>query len=144
VYKPVYEDPEIALNLTVGPPKPISNPANIIIYNDLLMVNIKGEGFHVIDNRNPSLPIPLFFVNVPGNQNVSIKEGVLYADNYSDIVAFRITTDLQLEVLDRLENVMNNQEYPPFRDVYFECVDPERGVVIDWILSDNSNAECYR
>ncbi len=144
IYVPVYGDPATAKEISIGDPKPISDPAKIFVYQDYLMVNIRNEGFHVIDNSIPTLPRPLFFINVPGNQDVAIKDGVIYADNYSDIVAFIIDDNQQLQVVSRLENVMNNQLYPPFTNVYFECVDPSKGVVIDWVKADIPTPDCYR
>jgi hypothetical protein len=144
IYVPVYANPDSVLKVSVSPAKQISNPAKIFTYNNFLIVNIKYEGFHVIDNSNPAVPLPLFFVDVPGNQDVSIKDGVIFADNYNDVVAFRITESGEVEIVKRLSNVMNNQEYPPFRDVYFECVDTSKGIVVDWVESNIPNPQCYR
>ncbi|MFT4739039.1 MAG: hypothetical protein ACI92W_003165 [Paraglaciecola sp.] len=144
VYEPVYADPATSFQIIAAPTKPIINPAKIFTYEDFLIVNIKGEGFHVINNIDPSFPVPLFFINVPGSNDVAIKDGYIYTDNYSDIVAFRITENQEVETLKRLSNVMNNQEYPPLRGVYFECVDLTKGVVIDWVISNKDNVKCYR
>ena len=69
---------------------------------------------------------------------------MIYADNYDDIVAFIIDDNRQLQVIKRLENVMNTQLYPPHINVYFECADPSKGVVVDWILADIPTPDCYR
>ncbi|MDH5608697.1 MAG: hypothetical protein OEY56_04400 [Cyclobacteriaceae bacterium] len=144
VYAPVYASRESALTLTVSPAKPISKPANIFTYQQYLMVNIPNEGFHVIDNTNPAQPHQLYFVNIPGNTNLAIKDGYLYVDNYADVVAFTLNDQKELQILGRLSNIMDNQLYPPYRDVYFECVDTTKGVVVDWVKSNNRNVECYR
>jgi hypothetical protein len=144
VYVPVYADDSIAHTISIETARSIVDPAKIFIYQDYLMVNIKGEGFHVIDNSNPSAPQPLFFISVPGSNDVAIKDGYIYTDNYGDIVAFTIDENQEIQILKRLEEVMNNQLYPPMRDVYFECVDEAKGIVIDWVISDGKTANCYR
>jgi hypothetical protein len=144
VYVPVYLPEESALQISTGPSMPIENPGKIFLYQDFLMVNIPGQGFHVIDNANPAAPQPLFFINVPGSRDVAIKDGYIYADNYADIVVFTIDENREVQVIKRLKDIMNNQLYPPFRDVYFECVDPSKGIVVDWVISDNKQVSCYR
>jgi hypothetical protein len=144
VYIPVYGDSSEAFNITVETAKNIVNPAKIFTYNKFLIVNIENEGFHVIDNSNPVLPRPLFFIKVPGSRDIAIKDGKIFTDNYSDLVAFSIDENDEVIIDSRISNVMNNQLFPPFRGVYFECVDPEMGIVIDWERGESENANCYR
>lgn len=144
VYAPVYVTTEEAHAIVKGPAKPVARAGKIVIYQNFLLINAPGEGFHVIDNTNPAIPRPLFFVHVPGSNDVALKEGILFVDNYSDIVALRITENEELEQVERLGNVMNNQEYPPFSNVYFECIDKSKGIVASWVLSSDRDVKCYR
>lgn len=144
VYIPVYGEKETAFEIKVEEAKQIVSPGKIFTYNQFLVVNIHNEGFHVIDNSNPRIPRHLFFIRVPGSNDVAIKDGMIFSDNYSDIVAFRITEEGDVEVVERISDVMNNQLFPPRRNVYFECVDPEKGIVIDWVQGKSDNANCYR
>jgi len=143
-YVPVYSNSEDILQLNKVPAKQIEKPSKIFTYNNFLIVNIKNEGFHVIDNSNPARPQNLFFVEVPGNNDVAIKNGVIYADNYRDIVAFTIEENGELQLLERLENIINTNDFPPFTNVYFECPDPSKGIIIDWVLGNVENPKCYR
>jgi len=144
VYVPVYGDAESLLKIGKQPPRAIERPAKIFTYGKYLIVNIRDEGFHVIDNEDPSRPNNLFFVEVPGNNDVAIKNGVIYADNYRDIVAFTITSGGEIVVEERLENVIEANSFPPFLNVYFECPDPAKGLVIDWVLGNVDDPKCYR
>ncbi|MFY0688175.1 MAG: hypothetical protein JXQ90_13470 [Cyclobacteriaceae bacterium] len=144
VYAPVYALAEVVYDISISEAKPIENPSKIFTYRNFLMINIKDEGIHVIDNSLPSSPQQLFFINIPGNNDVSVKDGVLYADNYNDIVAFQIDSNHEVEILERLAGVMNNRSYPPHAGVYFKCVDPSKGVVVDWVKVDDQIANCYR
>jgi hypothetical protein len=144
VYVPIYASEEEAHEITVSAARPIENPGKIFLYQDYLIVNSPGKGFHVIDNSRPIAPTPLFFINVPGSNDVAIKDGYIYTDNYSDIVVFTIEQNENVQIIERMEDIMNNQLYPPYRNVYFECVDESKGVVIDWVLADDVQVNCYR
>ncbi len=69
-------------------PRDIEDNGRIILYKHLLMINDPGIGFHVFDNRDPSDPKALGFMRVPGNYDLTIKDDVLYADSYIDLIAF--------------------------------------------------------
>jgi hypothetical protein len=49
-------------------------------------------------------------------------------------------------LVNRIENAFPqiNQEYPPFTGVYFECVDPSKGVVIGWEEKQIDQPKCRR
>ena len=144
IYVPVYSNAEDILQLNKVPAKQIERPSKIFTYNNFLIVNIKNEGFHVIDNSNPSRPQNLFFIEIPGNNDVAIKDGVIYADNYSDIVTFTIEENGELQLVERLENIISTNDFPPFNDVYFECPDPSKGFIVDWVLGNVEDPKCYR
>ena len=144
VYVPVYGDTATAFKLTIEQVKPIESPNKIFLYQDFLIVGEGDEGFHVIDNSNPVVPQRLFFISIPNTTDLAVKDGVIFANNYSDIVAFKINESNEVEVIERLKNIMGSQEIPPFRDVYFECVDASKGVVIDWVETNSRRVKCYR
>lgn len=86
-------------------PRDLTNPGNIYYYNDQIFINERHEGIHVIDNTNPSNPVNIGFISIPGNENLAIKNGILYANSYVDL----LTIDLQgYELIHRTENV-----FPP-------------------------------
>ena len=83
-------------------PRELKNPGQIYYYNNTMFIVEKGEGLHVIDNANPSAPSNVAFITIPGNQDIAIKNGILYANSYIDLLAI----DLQnYQVAGRLENV---------------------------------------
>jgi len=144
IYEPVYVQTDVAHLISKKPAKSVAQPGKIVIYQNYLLINAIGQGFHVIDNTNPSMPVSLFFVEIPGSHDVALKDGYLYADNYNDIVVLSIDENQEIELVARLDNLMNNQEYPPFSNVYFDCVDRTKGIVVDWVVSDNTNVKCFR
>lgn len=132
-YSPVYAEEQVAHAISVSPPMAIEKPDKIFTYLDFLIVNIKNQGFHVIDNSNPSNPVNLYFINVPGNKDVAIKDGMIFVDNYDDVVAFVIDENQEVVVKQRLEAAISN--IPPYGQANFECIDSSKGVVISWTES---------
>ena len=55
----------------------ITKPGKIYYWNNYLFVNEYSKGIHVIDNTNPSNPVFKTFINIPGNVDMSIKDGIL-------------------------------------------------------------------
>lgn len=141
--RPIYAD-EDELAIAVESPRPINRAGKIYSYGSLLIVGERGSGFHILNNENPADPEALLFVAIPGNNDVAIKDGIIYADNFSDLLALRVTADT-VEVLRRLENLIGSSfNYPPQHNVYFECVDPSKGLVVGWETVILSKPQCYR
>lgn len=142
-FAPVYED-TTQLYVRREAARPLDNAGKIYSYGDLLVVNERQQGFHVFDNSDPAFPVNLFFIKVPGNQDVAVKNGIVYADNYSDLLALEITLDSVI-VLKRLKHLIHaSDEFPPTRNSYFECIDPAKGVVAGWQARTLTNPQCYR
>jgi hypothetical protein len=59
----------------------------------------------VIDNSNPSNPVFVSFIKIPGNGDMSIRNNVLYADSYTDLVALDISDPADAKEISRVENV---------------------------------------
>lgn len=142
-YRPVYGDSS-DLQIAIQDPQPIEKAGKIYSYQNLLMVNEVGKGVHIYDNTDPSDPIKLKYVSIPGNHDVAIKNGILYADSYADLLAIQITSE-EVKVLKRIEGVMPfSTELPPQDRSYFECVDSSKGIVIGWELTEIDNPKCFR
>lgn len=91
--------------IIVTPGKPLDNPGKIYLYGDYLFINEPQKGIHLIDNANPSNPKPLQFINIPGNVDLAINDGILYADSYVDLLAFDISQPETIRMIKRLEDV---------------------------------------
>jgi len=141
---PIYESPEVAYNVTINDPKDIVNPGKIFTYNDFLIVTILGEGFHVIDNSNPAGPRALFFINIPGNTDVAVKDNIFFVNNYNDMVSFTFDESRNLQIIERMSDAMQNGLAPLENNTYFECVDPSKGVVVGWERQTINNPKCFK
>ena len=67
------------------------------------MKNVKGV--HIIDNTSPSHPVNLGFIEIPGNADIAIKNNILYADSYVDLVALDISDVNDIREVDRVKDI---------------------------------------
>lgn len=86
-------------------PRALVSPGQLYFYNDLIFINERHEGIHVIDNTHPENPVNSLFISIPGNDDIAIKDGVLYANSYVDLLAINLQ---DYQVMGRVENV-----FPP-------------------------------
>lgn len=108
------------------------NPGKIYFKDGYLFIVEEFEGVHIIDNQNPADPQSVGFIEIPGNVDIAIKENILYADSYIDLVAIDISDINNPEEVDRVEDVLP-YTLPPADDEYrFAEVDEEKGVVTGW------------
>lgn len=143
--RPLYRPAEEAKKIEMQPPRPLQNPGKIYVSGNWLLINEVGKGLHVIDNTDPASPEKVSFISIPGNIDMAVKGQVLYADNYTDLVAIDISNPGNIKVSSRVENAFGNQlRYPLQTNVYFECVDDSKGLVIGWEEVTLTNPECYR
>jgi hypothetical protein len=80
----------------------------------------------VIDNTDPSNPVKLSFITIPGNYDLAIKNNILYADSYIDLVLLDISNPNQVKEVHRMEDL-----FAYYSSMGFRASD-ERGVVTDW------------
>lgn len=111
-YEPVYvTNAEIRQPIELSAARELENPGKIYYYNDLLLINEFREGLHIIDNSDPLNPRPLSFIEIPGNVDMAIKDNVLYADNYVDLVALDISNPRNPVYAGRTEDVFPTLGY---------------------------------
>ncbi len=109
MYEPVYVLPaEMRQPVQTEAARALKNPGKIYYYQDYLFINELQEGIHVLDNRNPEQPVPLAFLPIPGNVDMAVRNNILYADNYVDLVAIDISNPSAPQYLSRTENVFPN------------------------------------
>ena len=107
--EPVYTTvAELRASIDLTAPQEIKAVGQIYIKDHYLFVNDPGKGIHVIDNRNPSDPLPIKFLKIPDNFDLAVKGNTLYADSYVDLIAFDISNINSIEETGRLEGVFKN------------------------------------
>ncbi len=140
VYLP-YADIE---KVSIEAARKLKNPARIYVRGAFLFVNEANEGVHVINNADPKAPKPIAFIKIPGNQDLELKDNVMYADNGLDLIAIDISSPQSVKILKRIKDVFPYPNYPPFQNVKFECADPQKGYVVKWEFVQLTNPKCNR
>ncbi len=111
-YEPIYLlTTDIRTEIQAEGPRELINPGKLYFYNNYVLINEVNEGIHIIDNQDPTQPTPISFIPIPGNVDMSVKDDILYADNYMDLVALKITNPTAPELVKRVEDVFNWYSY---------------------------------
>lgn len=125
-----YDDLRDAVEMTSA--RELENPGKIYFKDGYIFINEELKGIHIIDNQDPANPENIGFIEVPGNADIAIKENILYADSYIDMVAIDISDISNPVEVHRVEDIFP-YTLPPYDEDYRVAeVDEEKGVVIDW------------
>ncbi len=138
VNKPVYMSADVfrsSVKVTTQPEE-ITQKGKICFYEGYLYVSEPGKGIHIIDNRNPSSPASVGFIELMGNADLAIRNNLLYADSYVDLVWFDISNPALPALKNRLENVFL-QSFPPIEEgiidsEVFSEAGRAKGIVVGW------------
>ena len=118
------------------PPQALQVPGKIFLGNRYLFVNEHYKGIHVFDNADPSRPVAVAFLRIPGNLDLAVRGPLLYADSGPDLVTLDIADPTQARVVGRTRNAL--PEVPaPVRNVvvssqYGPANRPDGSVVVGW------------
>ncbi|MDH5475584.1 MAG: hypothetical protein OEX22_07850 [Cyclobacteriaceae bacterium] len=139
-YEPVYTSLEdLRSAVKTEDPRELKQLGKLYLKGNYIFLNEPGEGLHVINNENPSNPINIAFINIPGNVSLSAKGNYLYVDSYVDLVVLDISDPNSIFEVNRLNEIFSDYNSYGFN------VDPELGVVTDWKLIENvevSESDC--
>lgn len=137
--KPVYLDPNDMSVIRKIDPIPFGDLGLIVRRGNLLMINEKLRGIHVLNNTNPSSPVPLCFIEIPGNSQFSYDGQYIYADNSIHLIIIKFNPQVDgIKVVSKIDNVYKqkgpSQNIIPPNDYrgYFECYNPSEGVFLRW------------
>jgi len=124
----------------------ISNYGKICFYNGFLYISESEVGIHIINNTDPSQPRIVGFIELVGNADIAIRNDILYADAYIDLVWFDITDPESPVLQGRLESVFP-ESLPVFSNQFgYDYNMTEEGkknnVVVGWRLKERT-AETY-
>jgi hypothetical protein len=129
IYEPIYAlKSSVLAAINADPATPVSQPGQLYIKGSYIFLNDIDRGIHVIDNSDPRHPVQAAFLNIPGNLNIGIRNNILYADMYADVLAIDISNLHQVKVIGMLRNFFSSREY--FTDTNY--------VVANWVVRDTS------
>ncbi|SHI96097.1 LVIVD repeat-containing protein [Algibacter luteus] len=122
----------------VNAPKTIEEPGKIYVYQDYIFVSDVDSGVHIIDNTNPEMPQAIKFIEIPGNEDISVKDNFLFADSATDLVVFDISDINNVVMSERLEDVFTVYDYDipiEAQEVDYGKYNYEEEIIIGWTLS---------
>jgi len=125
-----YEELHSAIKMS--PARDLIKPGKIYFKDQYVLINEIMQGIHVYDVSDPSNPQNKGFIEIPGNVDIAIKDNILYADSYVDLVSVDISNFDNIVETGRVEKVFPYM-LPPY-DVKYPIarVEQEKGVVIGW------------
>jgi hypothetical protein len=100
---------QVRANMKSNAPQAVEQPGKIYLYGNYIFLNDRQRGIHVIDNSQPTAPVNVAFINIPGNVDMAVKGNILYADSYGDLVAFDITNPKQVVAKKFLNSVFQHR-----------------------------------
>ena len=110
-------------------------PGKIYTYGNYIFINENMKGVHVYNNTNPAAPQYIGFINIPGNIDLVVKNNIMYADSYIDLVAIDITEPANAKEVGRAKGVFPySLPFYPQTDYRLGGVNYSLGVVVNWEL----------
>lgn len=132
LYTPVYGSKAAALATVNGnTSEPVTKTGKIYIKDNFIFLNDPNKGIHIFDNSNPSAPVQIAFLSIPGNIDIAVKGNVLYADMYNDMLALDISNPHQVRVTSRIDNFFTGRGY-----VNGYMVNQGEDIVVKWLERD--------
>lgn len=127
-FTPVYmTESEFVNAVAVEPARAIQRAGKIFTQDGYLFVNEVAQGVHIIDNKNPSSPLNLAFLRVPGNYDIAVHCGYLYLDSSKDLLVFDLANPAAPSLVSRIENAL-----PQFTEFRGWFADASKGIVVEW------------
>src|SRR4030042_4352081 len=132
---PVYMDRNEFKNaVKVSGSTEIVKPGKIYFKDDMIFINEALKGIHVINNSDPSSPVFVSFIEIPGNVDMAIKDSILYADSFIDLVALNIGDIHNIREVGRVDSIFP-YTLPPLTEengLPVGNVDANAGIVVGW------------
>ncbi|MEP1488856.1 MAG: hypothetical protein ABJK28_10550 [Algibacter sp.] len=130
---------EFRKSVTIKAPQAIKESGKIYAYSNYIFVNDLNEGVHVIDNTNPESPKAIKYINIPGNEDISIKDDFLYADSATDLVVFDISDINNISIKERLEDVFDVYDFQipvEAQSTDWSSMNYETDIIVGWTLKE--------
>jgi hypothetical protein len=145
-YAPVYAPASSIEVIDVQAAKSTASAGKIYAYGNYAFQVDQYQGIHIIADALSAQAHKIAFLKVPLCTEIAIKNDHLYTNNVNDLVVFNINNPAQPQLVHRLKDAFPtiSQNYPPFSNVYFECPDPKKGIIIRWEEKEIKNPQCRR
>jgi len=142
VYEPIYKSTaDVLAGINGKPTEGIDSAGKVYINGNYIFLSDVDKGIHVYDNRNPSHPVQVAFLSIPGNQDIVVKGNTLYADMYDALLAVDISDLRHVKVTRQLEHLFIMRRYVNGYGM------PKDSVITGWVKkyteTPPGNGPCY-
>lgn len=125
-----YENLRSAVKMSSA--RDMNNPGKIYFKDQYIFINEKMQGIHVYDVNDPKNPVNKGFIEIPGNVDMAIKDNILYADSYIDLVAIDVSSFSAIKEVGRVQKVFP-YTLPKYNEkLPLAKLDETKGVVTGW------------
>ena len=129
-----YEELRSAVKVEEG--RDLREPGKIYFMDQYMYINEYREGIHVVDLSDPSAPVQKAFIAIPGNVDMAIRNNILYADSFTDLVLIDISDPVQPSEVTRVKDLFEYLIPPYDADYPLDEIDQEKGVILDFELRE--------
>lgn len=145
-YVPVYSTLSEIQKIQIEEPQATKQAGKIYAYQHYVFQNDLDGGIHIINMQDREHPEKIAYLKLPMSTEIAIKGHYLYTNNYKDLLVFDISDAAKPLLKQRVKDVFPglNQNYPPFSGTYFQCPDPEKGIVVKWEKKSIPTPKCRR
>ena len=125
-----YDELRAAVKMTDA--REMNNPGKIYFKDQYIFINEIMKGVHVFDVSDPANPQNKGFIEIPGNVDIAIKDNILYADSYVDLVSIDVSNFSNIAEVGRVQKVFP-YTLPKYNEkLPIAKLDETKGVVISW------------
>ena len=123
-------------------PRNITSVGKMCFYNHYLYISEPEKGIHIINNTDPANPQQTGFIELLGNADLAIRNGMLYADSYIDLVWFDVSNPALPELKGRLDSIfptavpMTQNQYGIDYTMIYPATN--KGIIIGWVLKEKT------
>ncbi|WP_046755315.1 hypothetical protein [Kordia jejudonensis] len=117
-------------SITVQEAKPITETGKIYVIGQYVFINEPYQGFHIVNNVDPTNPIVEKYLVTPGATDLIFKNDSFYINQAVDLVALKFNSSFDGVIeTQRVQNIFPQLLSP---DGFFPNT-PQDEIVINWI-----------
>ena len=105
-YEPIFKSQEeIDADVVFVDDRVLENPGKFFYYGNLILINERGEGVHIVDNSDVKNPQKVGFIAIEGNEDIALSDHYLYADTWRNILVIDIESIQNPKVVNVINDV---------------------------------------
>lgn len=132
VYEPVFlAEDEFRIDIVPTEARELCHTGGFYVYGSYLLVVEVEKGVHIYNNENPENPFAVAFLPVGGAVGLSVRNDILYVNNYYDLVTFSLENPAAPAMLHRTEAA-----FPRYG--VFNPTGMGNGVIVEYIETDET------